>query len=488
MLLHDINLTLFQFILSIMKKIFISLALLAGVALVGCNKNLEGPVVPEGRSARVSINLKGANVGATKANGLPVNADEVLVNTVDAFVFNSTGDLDAYKHYVSDDFTTAPVSGVPDSATATLKEGNELECTTGAGKIVYIVINGNDSNLVAGEVEFANIKNEGELKARIFKLEDNSIDEGGVAVKKNFQMIGKTADQTFRAGNNDVDVTVYRSVARVVIKKITKNFSSAGLQGDLKIRNIYMENVVGRYGFGNVVDGDYKFDASSIAAAYPAANWYYKYIPGSPAVPATEDDPSTPDVDESNPGSAAVLPIVDKQSAYDLWLNSGFAADIVVAEDAPKDSDVASTFYVMPNDVPWGYDDDANPSTPMVFGPQGGTPWSPRHTKLVIETTYGDNPTVYYYSIPIADNGGVYPLGRGEKGTSGEPGYIAADDGSGYQGIKANYTYEIDELILTRLGSTNPDEPTVDAYVNFNITVAPWSVVALQTESGKYVI
>ena len=75
MRLHDINLTLFHFILSIMKKIFISLALLAGVALVGCNKNLEGPVVPEGRSARVSINLKGANVGATKANGLPVAAD-----------------------------------------------------------------------------------------------------------------------------------------------------------------------------------------------------------------------------------------------------------------------------------------------------------------------------------------------------------------------------------------------------------------------------
>ncbi len=335
-------------------------------------------------------------------------------------------------------------------------------------------------------MEFANIQNEGQLKARIFKLEDNFINEGdpAVAVKKNFQMIGKTADQTFRAGNNDVDVTVYRSVARVVIKKITKNFTSAGLQGDLKIRNIYMENVVGRYGYGNVVDGDYKFDATSIAAAYASADpafWYNKYVPGTPAV---VDDPSTPD-DETAP---AVLPVVDIQSAYNLWLNSGFAADVVVAEDASKDSDVASTFYVMPNDVPWGFDDDSDPSTPIVFGPQGGTPWSPRHTKLVIETTYGDNPTVYYYSIPIADNGGVYPLGRGEKGTSGEPGYIAADDGSGYQGIKANYSYEIDELVLTRLGSTNPDEPTVDAYVNFNITVAPWSVVALQTETGKYVI
>lgn len=484
MRLHVINLTLFQFILSIMKKIFISLALLAGVALVGCNKNLEGPVVPEGRSARVSINLKGANVGATKANGLPVAADEIMVNTVDAFVFNSTGDLDAYRHYVSSEFTTS-------GSVTTLNEGNELECTTGAGKIVYIVINGNDSNLDAGEVVFANIKNEGELKARIFKLEDNFINEGDptpVAVKKNFQMIGKTADQTFRAGNNDVDVTVYRSVARVVIKKITKNFTSAGLQGDLKIRNIYMENVVGRYGFGNVVDGDYKFDASSIAATYPAANWYYKYVPGTPAVP---DDPSTPD-DESVP---AVLPVVDKegaQSAYDLWLNSGFASAVTISEDDPHEADVASTFYVMPNDVPWGYDfdDDSDPATPAVkvFGPQGGTPWSPRHTKLVIETTYGDNPTVYYYSIPIADNGGVYPLGRGEKGTSGEPGYIAADDGSGYQGIKANYSYEINELVLTRLGSTNPDEPTVDAYVNFNITVAPWTITALETETGKYVI
>ena len=440
-----------------MKKLFIFLTV-ALVGLTACNKTPEtGPNVVSGKSARVSINLKGANLGETKANGLPVAADEVLVNTVDAFVFNSTGDLDAYGHYTASDFTTHAGTG-----NTTLNDGKELECTTGAGKIVYIVINGNDTNLATGEIPYANIKNEAELKARIFKLEDNFKNEGDptpVAVKKNFQMIGNTAGQSFQAGDNDVDVTVYRAAARIVIKKITKNFSSAGLQGELKIKNIYMENVVGQYGYGHIVDGDYKFDDTSIAAAVPAAKWYNKYVPAvaDPVTPAT----------------------VDIQPAYNLWLNSGFTADVAIAEDASKTSEIASTFYVMPNDVPWG---------DVVFGPLGGTPWSPRHTKLVVETTYGDNPAVYYYSIPIAENGGVYPLGRGEKGTSGEAGHIAADDGSNYAGIKANYSYEIDELVLTRLGSTNPDEPTVEAYVNFNITVQPWTVRVLATEDGKYVI
>lgn len=438
------------------KNLFVCAVAMVAMCAVSCNKTSDtNPDVVSGRSARVSISLTGANVGSdTKA--LPVEGDEVLVNTVDAFVFNATGDIDSYGHYAASDFTTT-------AGTTKLNDGKELECTTGAGKIVYIVINGNDTNLSSGEVAFANIKNEAELKARIFKLEDNKIAAGTPPSDqlKNFQMIGKTANQTFKAGDNDVDVEVQRSVARVVIKKITKHFASEGLApNDLIVKNIYMENVVGRYGFGNIVDGDYKFDGTSIAAACPAANWHNKYVPAivDPATPAT----------------------VDIEASYNLWLNRSLAAGVTFGANTTavdggvsKTSEIESTFYVMPNDVAWGYDDDADPATPVVFGPVGGATWGARHTKLVVETEYAGK--TYYYSIPIAKND-VYPMGDD------------ADAGAGYAGIKANTSYEIDELVLTRLGSTNPDEPTVAAMVNFNITVKPWVIQKLETESGKYVI
>ena len=425
-----------------MKKHLIFLAA-ALTALVACNKpqsSFEPQNVVSGRSARVSLTLIGG--GATKA--LPVDADEAQVNTVDAFVFNSTGDLDAYGHYTTADFTTT--AGV-----TTLNDNKKLECTTGAGKIVYIIINGNDSNLETGEVAFASIQNEAALKARIFKLEDN-IQSSSL---NNFQMIGRTTGQTFKAGDNSVDVEVIRNVARVVIKKITKNFSNAGLAtSELKVKNIYMSNAPGQYAFGDVIDGVYAFSDASKSKALAAAKWHNKYVPAVA-------DPATP-------ASVAI------EAAYDKWLNRGLAAPVVFGDNSgaavSKTTEVESTFYVMPNDVAWGT------GSPAAFGPIAGDTWSPRHTKLVIETEYAGK--TYYYAIPIAGNG---------SGATYKKLGSAEDDGSAYAGIKANYSYEINELVLTRLGSTNPDEPTVESNVNFEITVQPWNVVLLGAE-GVYEI
>lgn len=429
------------------KHQFILVAVLT--ALVACNKpqHSSAPAdVLAGRSARVSFSLSGGD--ATKA--LPVAANEVAIHTVDAFVFNSTADLDAYGHYTSSDFTTT--AGV-----TTLNDDKKLECTTGAGKFVYIIINGNDSNLDAGEIAYASIKNEAELKARIFKLEDNK--QGSPATLDNFQMIGRTTGLTFSAGDNNVNVEVVRPVARVVIKKITKKFSNAGLAaGTLKVKNIYMSDVVGKYSYGNIADGVYHFaqGESSVAAALPVAAWHNKYDPTA--------DPK----------------VVAIEAGYNLWLNRALAADVEFGANAveplagvSKDSEIASTFYVMPNDVSW---DAANPAAWASFGPIGGDAWSPRHTKLVVEVEYASK--TYYYSIPIAENG---------NGATYKHLGAANDDGSLYQGIKANKSYEINELVLTRLGSTNPDEPTVDAYANFNISVQDWNVVLLGAE-GVYEI
>jgi len=70
--------------------------------------------------------------------------------------------------------------------------------------------------------------------------------------------------------------------------------------------------------------------------------------------------------------------------------------------------------------------------------------WSARYTRLVVETKIGD--TIYYYPITI-------------KGP-----------------IQANYSYEIPELTITRLGSASPDTPIQIGDATFTVTVNPWTV------------
>lgn len=404
---------------------------LACVALVSCNNKggLDLPDVPEGRTARVTISMDGYG-RATKA--APVAANEVLINTVDAFVFNSTGDLDAYGHYTAADF----VDGTGDyTGKKVTKEGSELECTTGAGKKIYLVINAPSTmnNTSGSAVPMANIATEAQLNAYVVNLEYNKRMSGDPAAESldDFVMAGRTLDQTFAAGDNVVDVTVYRFVSRVWLKKITKNFSSAGLAGNLTVTGIYMSNVA----------GSVQMDGTARVAA--ADSWFNNYIY------------------DANHDPKAYIAI---NAAQNIMLNNAAvaASPVVIAEDASATSAIESTFYVMPNTMAW----DA---------PVGGTDaWSPRNTKLVVETEYAG--TKYYYAIPVYTNS-AYPI----DGTD-----ITADDP--WLGLQANVSYEITELELTRLGSTNPDEPVLISNANFRITVAPWVVSALETESGKYVI
>ena len=70
--------------------------------------------------------------------------------------------------------------------------------------------------------------------------------------------------------------------------------------------------------------------------------------------------------------------------------------------------------------------------------------WSPRHTRMVIEVEL-DSETFYYpITLPVLQHG---------------------------------KSYEIENLTITRKGSTNPDEPVSVYDVNFNVEVKPWTVV-----------
>jgi hypothetical protein len=125
-------------------------------------------------------------------------------------------------------------------------------------------------------------------------------------------------------------------------------------------------------------------------------------------------------------------------------------------------------------------------NVPFAAATGGDGEWSPRHTKLVIETEYQGK--TYYYAIPIVEI--VAPDGAAWSAYPILPPDDAnyAAQAAAYKGLRANRSFEIEELVLTRLGSTNPDEPVMAADVTLTVSVNDWELVTMETEGGKYVI
>lgn len=85
------------------------------------------------------------------------------------------------------------------------------------------------------------------------------------------------------------------------------------------------------------------------------------------------------------------------------------------------------TFYVYPNDS----ESEAR-----------GAPWSPRHTRLVIDATLGGEPCYYVIDIPQ---------------------------------LESNHAYELSNIILTRPGASDEEGFTTTAGVRFTFRVKAWS-------------
>lgn len=473
-----------------MKKLFF-LAVVAGVALVSCNKTpIDLPDIPNGRPAEITFSL--STKGMTKATTAK-SADEAKANTVDLFVFNADRKLDAYGHWTAAADPAAPVAGefkviAGGIATNEITEGsdafsNRLACTTGAGKKVYAILNSEFTSEAMNA-----IATEAQLQGMLFTLAANRHNDGTQEapdyVLDNFEMVGYSSAD-FHVGKNDISISVDALVARVEIKKIKKNFTSSALNGNLTIKRVFMSNVVASTGFADDSAGGwtpsyknaitnpwfnvYGFDSTDpyvVAGGWPYAG-RIQHI--TALDPWAASDGFDTDMDCYLYKGLGV-----SEAGYALAEDATLCADGAAEVDAETDAAHSLVFYVMPNQVPWGYDNDSDESTPVVFGPMAGEgAWSPRHTKLVVEVEYAG--ATYYYPIPIAQNG-MYPMGA------------EGDDGTGYQGIKSNYSYEIELLELTRLGSRNPDECVLPADVKFNITVNAWTQQLIETERGKYVI
>lgn len=100
----------------------------------------------------------------------------------------------------------------------------------------------------------------------------------------------------------------------------------------------------------------------------------------------------------------------------------------------------AHYFYAGPNDFA------ATEQTPDLHA---GT-WAPRYTRLVVEVTLGGEKMYYPITMSV--------------------------------GFKANKSYEIEKLILTKRGSNDPDTPVTSEDVLFKIDILPWDVVLMGNE------
>ena len=309
------------------KSIFAFAAALA--ALVACNKNEATPMQPQNQESLVPCELTVGICGAmTKATGVTTD-NEAKVNKLQIFVFRGD-DLDAY---------------------ASVENAKELtlSCTAGERE-VYALVNAPDYSSVPGKAA---------LLAKVSELEANTL--------TNFEMVGSKSVTLPQTGTVSIDVN--RIASRVVLKKITRNFTSAALQAlDFTVDAIYLVNVAGNTSY-------------DLTAA--PSTWY--------------------NIAE-NKGELASL-LADTPTAP-------------IAQGQAYDTD--HTFYAYPNDL------------------------AVNTTRIVIETTLGTSK--YYYPINLPE-------------------------------MAANKSYEIEEVVLTRPGSDNPDEPVSFADATFSINVIDWTVV-----------
>ena len=180
------------------KMIF---AVLAAVAVIGCNKNdVEVPDLQSGEKIQLTVNLPQA---ATKVTGDPVDYE---VNDVQIFVFDKNG-----LYETSSRATASTLS---------------LTCTTGEKKIVA---------LVNAPIEDS-INNIAELRSRTSDLSDCS---AGHIV-----MSGELTEVL--TSSTTVTMQVERLAARVAVSQITTDFELEAHQNlSFEIRSIYLINVAG---------------------------------------------------------------------------------------------------------------------------------------------------------------------------------------------------------------------------------------------------
>ena len=275
------------------KSIFAFAAALA--ALVACNKNEATPMQPQNQASLVPCELTVGICGAmTKATAVTAD-NEAKVNRLQVFVFRGD-DLDAY---------------------ASVENAKELtlSCTAGE-RVVYALVNAPDYSTVPGKAA---------LLAKVSELEANTL--------TNFEMVGSKTVTLPQSEKVSIDVN--RIASRVVLKKITRSFTSAALQAlDFTVDAIYLVNVAGNTSYDltaapaawyNVAEnkGELASLLSDAPAApivngqsYPTAHTFYAY-PNDLAVNTTRIVIETT-LGETKYYYPINLPAMDSNKSYEI--------------------------------------------------------------------------------------------------------------------------------------------------------------------------
>lgn len=242
-----------------MKKIFVfTIAAMAALSFCSCQKtqSLENNrSVEASKSVDLTVSFTDGNIRVsdfTKVAGSLSEREtaECKYNNVQVFVFNSDGEIDNCKRYLSG--TTAP---------GTWEMPEPLKCTTGQ-KDVWVLVNFPVDYTLATDV-----KNKSQLMAKTYRLESINTD-GNVS---NIIMTGHketefTATQTT---SYKLPMVVSRSVCAITLEKVVNVMENT----------LYRDKVVLKRAYIMQVPGIQRIDGSVIAtdAAYAYSYWYARH-------------------------------------------------------------------------------------------------------------------------------------------------------------------------------------------------------------------
>ncbi len=196
-----------------MKKLYAILA--AGLAIVSCTeKKLTPEVSQDAEKAEVTFCIQ---TPATKATVIDAN-DEIKVNAIQVFVFNTDGSINA-------------MSGKT--------EGNSVTLACGVGdKTIAAVVNGPE---IAASTTYTLSR----LQRVTSSFADNAVGS--------FVMYG--AEATTLSARAIVAIKVKRLVSKIVIKEITRDFAAANYAAidsvAMDITGIYLKKVAGQASYGS---------------------------------------------------------------------------------------------------------------------------------------------------------------------------------------------------------------------------------------------
>ena len=416
-----------------MKKSFLFFAALAAIfSLSSCKKDFT-PSPETGQNeesrqlAQITVTVQGAP--ATKAD-IATRNNEDRLNTVEVYVFDAqagsitNGMLESYKkaedaEILGEQHNNAKVT---------------FNATTGK-KHIYVVANAGNNYAVTPAAALAQtITTEDEFLAVISRFNENAIASGSVATS--LLMVGGS-ENILTQGENNIDISLRRLVARVKIEKITGGFTSPALQAStFTVKKLYLVNVAKQ---AKMVNGDWSdvFGTESGNTALPDGHvlWpegfiangtmkYYKY-----AVPSVGDE-----------NDGFFLSTDTNVRLMTQFTTSGGEGVLYgTGANASHNYLPAKFFYAYPNA---SAAERNNSETPDYT------------TKLVIETeisVHGKTVTSFYpISLPY---------------------------------LQPNYAYTIENVTITRLGSNNPFLPVTTAECTFSIIVSDWHT---GTITGKY--